>query len=233
MTNNMFNTYWENYFQNRTHYQIPKYPTTDLVRIVSHTFKDLKPNATALDIGSGFGSNAAFLATYGYHVTALDCSPTAIDRAKLAIQESRYMQKPSKHINFLHSDLTSIPLPDSSIDLAVDFVCLYSLPLSDLSIALSEVCRVLKPGGHFCTQFFGPQTTGLQPQPNTELPYSVHDVSSGPCITNPVVTVFDLNSYLDFTSDYFSHVTSFDTTTTHFKQNEHQTTQHLTVLLHK
>jgi len=54
-------------------------PAPELVRLVK---QNRIPRGTALDIGCGTGANAVFLAEAGFEVTAVDISPTAIERAR-------------------------------------------------------------------------------------------------------------------------------------------------------
>lgn len=45
------------------------------------------PSGSALDLGSGQGRNALWLAEVGHHVTGLDLSPVAVDQARAAAAE--------------------------------------------------------------------------------------------------------------------------------------------------
>lgn len=54
-------------------------PAAELVRLVE---QGKISRGTALDIGCGTGANAVYLAQQGFEVTAVDISPTAIERAR-------------------------------------------------------------------------------------------------------------------------------------------------------
>ena len=54
-------------------------PAPELVQLVK---QNRIPRGTALDIGCGTGANAVFLAEEGFEVTAVDISPTAVERAR-------------------------------------------------------------------------------------------------------------------------------------------------------
>jgi SAM-dependent methyltransferase len=54
-------------------------PAEELVRLIE---QKKVPRGTVLDIGCGTGANAVFLAERGFDVTAVDISPTAVERAR-------------------------------------------------------------------------------------------------------------------------------------------------------
>lgn len=91
----------------------------------------------ALDAACGTGRYSEFLNSLGYRVTGVDLSPAMLSQAR----KSR-----NKQINFIQGNLTKMPLKDASVDLAV---CALTLThLRNIDKALSELCRVVRPGGH-------------------------------------------------------------------------------------
>ena len=101
-----------------------------------HPILDRLPIGDALDAACGTGRHAAHLAERGHRVVGVDASPEM-----LAIAERKV---PSA--TFHRAELTSIPLPDRSVDLAVCALALCHLP--DLVPVFAEFARVLRPGGH-------------------------------------------------------------------------------------
>jgi SAM-dependent methyltransferase len=95
----------------------------------------------ALEVGCGNGFFSGHLAKLGCQVTGIDLSPTAIDLARRSYPGS----------SFAFHDLTQpLPLGESTVDLVWCSEVLEHL-FSPLSV-VSEICRVLKPGGVFlCT----------------------------------------------------------------------------------
>jgi tellurite methyltransferase len=59
----------------------------------------------ALDVACGLGSNAIWLAQYGFEVDAVDISPVAIERAQAEARQA------GMRVNFIQADLESGGLP--------------------------------------------------------------------------------------------------------------------------
>ena len=101
------------------------------------------PGTRALDLGCGTGSLTVLLARHGLTVEALDHSPDmlAVARDKAAAEGL------SGSVTFSEGDIRSIPLPDASFDIVTCQRVLHHVPEAD--VVISEVARVLKPGGVF------------------------------------------------------------------------------------
>lgn len=96
-----------------------------------------------LDLGTGPGVSAFVLAEHlpaGSRVTGLDLSPQMI-----AIAKRYHAREPSLPVDFLVADASRLPFADASFDRATGHSFLYLLP--DPAAVLSEVARVLRPGG--------------------------------------------------------------------------------------
>src|SRR3984885_7900945 len=101
---------------------------------------DIPPGGIALDIGSGPGSVTASLArAAGPEGLALgvDISEPMLARAVRAAA--------GPQVGFLRADAQRLPLRDQTVDAAVSIAVLQLIP--DPSATLSEVARVLRPGG--------------------------------------------------------------------------------------
>ncbi len=95
-----------------------------------------------LDVGAGTGLLALAVAPIVTHVTAVDSSPAV---CRLLEANSRNMS--ITNIDVLVADARSLPLPASSIDLALSNYCLHHVSDADKLVALRELKRVLRPGG--------------------------------------------------------------------------------------
>ena len=112
------------------------------------------PRGRALDIATGKGRNAIFLAEHGFDVVAIDVSPVALDEAR-----QRAAGK-SLSISWQQADLERIELPEATYDLVVDFNYLQRSLIPQIKAAL-------KPGGHviFETYLIGQEMIGHPKNP--------------------------------------------------------------------
>src|SRR5664279_3835476 len=65
-----------------------------------------------------------------------------------ARQHAKNLAEPQENLTFIAAGAEAIPLADASIDLALMLKSLHHVPLSAMAQALSEVARVLRPGGY-------------------------------------------------------------------------------------
>lgn len=103
--------------------------------IVREIIDGFQPGA-ALDAACGTGRHAAHLAERGHRVIGVDTSPDMLQLARAKLPDAEFHQ----------ADFRDIPLPDNHVDVAVCALALTHVP--DLAPVLTELVRVLKPGGH-------------------------------------------------------------------------------------
>jgi sterol 24-C-methyltransferase len=106
----------------------------------------LQKGSRALDIGCGRGRVANHIAAYtGAHISGINIDPGQLENARAFA----VAQKMSKQCDFKLADLNDLPLrfPDNSLD-AVYHIQVFSLA-KDLNKLMSDIYRVLKPGGRF------------------------------------------------------------------------------------
>jgi 2-polyprenyl-3-methyl-5-hydroxy-6-metoxy-1,4-benzoquinol methylase len=92
------------------------------------------PKGRGLDIATGKGRNAIFLAERGFEVVGIDISPVALEMARRAAQEK------SLAIDWQEADLERIELPKGDYDLVVNFNYLQRS-------LVPQIKKTLKPGG--------------------------------------------------------------------------------------
>lgn len=97
---------------------------------------------TCLDIGCGGGYLGAALADKtDLFIRLFDASPDMLEVAKRTIAENKLTER----ADTLQGEVTAIPLPDNTIDLAVSRGSIFFW--EDLPSALTEIHRVLTPDG--------------------------------------------------------------------------------------
>ncbi|MFF5083644.1 class I SAM-dependent methyltransferase [Actinoplanes sp. NPDC000266] len=94
------------------------------------------PPGVALDAACGTGRYTGYLAARGHRVIGVDSSPDMLAHARERVPSADLRQ----------GDLHELPLPDDHVDIVVCALALTHLP--DLTPAISEFARVLRPGGH-------------------------------------------------------------------------------------
>jgi ubiquinone/menaquinone biosynthesis C-methylase UbiE len=101
--------------------------------------------ARILDAGCGTGLlTLAILRAIRFPIaiTALDLSSTSIEAARKAVYDSPGRKR---NVTFAQGNLLSLPFADESLDMVVTSGALEYVPLVD---GLSEIARVIAPGGH-------------------------------------------------------------------------------------
>ncbi|TVQ46064.1 MAG: class I SAM-dependent methyltransferase [Gloeocapsa sp. DLM2.Bin57] len=99
----------------------------------------LTPSTQILDLCCGSGQTTAILADFSDHVTGLDISPVALERAKRRVPQANYVEGLAQ----------SLPIADEQFDLVHTSVALHEMTPTELKLIFREVVRVLKPGGIF------------------------------------------------------------------------------------
>ncbi len=99
------------------------------------------PPGAALDVGSGEGRNAVWLAEQGWRVTAVDFSREGLAKAR-RLAEARGVQ-----VEWVLADLRSYQPPEGAYDLVV--VLYLHLPAGDRRAVHASLVRTLRPGGVF------------------------------------------------------------------------------------
>lgn len=90
-----------------------------------------------LDLGSAAGAASHFLSTFGCDVLGVDSEPRAVAAASVLFPRLR----------FELADVAALPFDDASFDKAVAADLVEHLEDAPLAAMLSEVARVLVPGG--------------------------------------------------------------------------------------
>lgn len=105
--------------------------------------KTLPENGRALDVGCGTGDMSGLIrkASLNAQIVGLDLSPNM-----LAIAEEKYKKDP--RMSFVQADASRLPFEDAEFDTAIISFALRNT--TDYKKVLSEMIRVVKPGGSIC-----------------------------------------------------------------------------------
>lgn len=109
-----------------------------LWRIVTARTVSARPGERVLDLAAGTGTSSAALAKSGAHVVAADFS-----RGMIAVGAERNQHIPN--LEFTWADALNLPFPDNEFDAVTISFGLRNI--ADPAAALTEMYRVLKPGG--------------------------------------------------------------------------------------
>jgi demethylmenaquinone methyltransferase/2-methoxy-6-polyprenyl-1,4-benzoquinol methylase len=129
----------------------------ELMTLVSTS---IAPDSRVLDLACGTGDlafAAGLKATRG-SVVGVDASPVMIDQAKVRAASDA----PADNVRFAVGDLTSLDIPDASVDVITAGYALRNVPNYEQGV--SEMARVLKPGGVVATlDFYRPKSSLWRP----------------------------------------------------------------------
>lgn len=107
---------------------------------------------TALDIGTGPGTQAIALARLGFRVTATDLSTTAIEKAIEKTQDAKL------DILWMQDDILNSQL-DQRFDVIVDRGCFHVLPPQRRQDYVNVVASLLEPSGYLFLKCFSTRET--------------------------------------------------------------------------
>ena len=105
---------------------------------------ELDTGARVLDIGSGLGGVARFLAAeIGCYATGIDLTPEFVAVAQMLTERTRLSELADFHVG----SALDLPFEDDAFDAATTFHV--AMNISDRSQMYSEAARVIRPGGNF------------------------------------------------------------------------------------
>ena len=102
---------------------------------VMHRLFASLPSSRVLDAACGTGRHSAYLAGRGHRIVGVDRSPEMLEQARQKIPAG----------DFREGDLDALPLDAESVDAVVCALALVHLP--DVTAAVGELARVVRPGG--------------------------------------------------------------------------------------
>jgi len=98
------------------------------------------PGATVLDFACGSGENGILAAGFGATVRGMDISPEGVENANANARQAGVADR----CRFEVMDGENMSYPDDTFDYGVEYGALHHVALD---VAMSELARVIKPGG--------------------------------------------------------------------------------------
>ena len=136
---------WERIYKEQSLEEIPWHseePAEYLVDLVNH--KKVKIGL-ALDVCSGAGTNAVYLAKRGFEVTGIDISQMATKHAERRAKEAGV----SRRCTFFSGDVLRTKLPKNRFDFIFDRGCYHHISKEDKPKFVKIVSDSLKQGGKY------------------------------------------------------------------------------------
>jgi len=180
------NDYWESAYENGEykHWEF-SYPSPELVALAAANVP--RRNARVLDVGSGGGTDAIFMAQCGFRVIGIDVSAAA-----LKIAEKR-AEKAHVEVDWLRGNVLELPISSETIDFIIDRGLFHLIENRDRAKYASEIFRVLKNGGQALIRGASGQSPHDQFNPVTEEAINRYFSSSkfkrGPVLPIPLLSV--------------------------------------------
>ncbi|WP_433747904.1 class I SAM-dependent methyltransferase [Falsibacillus pallidus] len=139
--------FWNEFYTNREK-KIPFFANIPDENLVSYFEKGLLKHGKTLELGSGPGRNAFYLAQKDCEVDAVDLSEEAIQWGKERAAEAKLP------VNFIHGDIFEMNIEENSYDLIYDSGCFHHIAPHRRMSYLDLLHKALKPGGHFALTCF-------------------------------------------------------------------------------
>lgn len=136
-------------------------PAAELVRAVEEGM--ILPG-TVLEIGCGTGADAVYLVKRGFEVTAVDSSPTAVERARVRAEQENALPR------FITADIFEFAPTAGQFDFVYDAGLYHYIRLTDLNKYLDVLWRVTRPGSFYMTLAGAPVETAGAPSPAAAVP---------------------------------------------------------------
>jgi len=136
---------WERIYKERPLEEIPWHSEKPAEYLVELLKKKKVKVGLALDVCSGAGTNAVYLAKKGFDVTGIDISPTATKYAEESAQEAGV----SKRCRFFSGDVARTNLPKNQFDFIFDRGCYHHITKEQKPRFAKVVSSLLKQDGKY------------------------------------------------------------------------------------
>lgn len=147
-------------------------PCDEIVRFISrylrrrvglNEFVDIFPGAGGsriVDVGCGIGRNLIFGTQMGFKMYGNDLSVNAVEKAQEWLMKK---DGPDAKSRVVAIDILNLPWEDKFFDHAISDSALDSMHFEIAQEGISEVARVVRPGGYFYCSLISGDQTGFDP----------------------------------------------------------------------
>jgi cyclopropane fatty-acyl-phospholipid synthase-like methyltransferase len=139
--------FWNKFYSNREK-GIPFFVNKPDENLVGYFNEGIIKPGNVLELGSGPGGNAIYLAEKGCRVDAVDLSEESIEWAKERAKER------GVEVNFIHNNIFDIQIKEGTYDIVYDSGCFHHIAPHRRSNYIELVLKALRPGGHFAITCF-------------------------------------------------------------------------------
>ena len=165
---------------------------TPLYRYLEYCNLEKSETHKILDCGAGGTMPPLSLFnSYGYSTTGIDFSPSQVEKA------IEYEKKKKQTLNITYGDMTKLNFEDNTFDFVYSYNSIFHMKKIDIRTAISEMKRVLRPGGLMFVNFLSVDDSRCGEGPHLgDNQYEQMD-------DEPVIhSYFDYNEAEDYFGDY-------------------------------
>jgi SAM-dependent methyltransferase len=186
---------WESVYQSQ---EWGKYPGESLIQFIAQNYysKD-RTQTKLLEVGCGPASNIWYLSREGFDAYGIDGSDTAIEKGNNRLASERLFAK------LIVGDIIKLPYEDNFFDGVLDVECLYCMNTSNTNIILSEIKRILKPGGLFYSRTFS-DSFFIGKNPDQISKFEYQNVYEGPQANRGFIRLIDKVEIVSLYGNHFN-----------------------------
>lgn len=107
---------------------------------------------SVLDLGAGIGRHSLLFAEHGFKVTAVDSSESGIRRLREVARDLKL------GVDTILANVVDLPFDSGSFDAVLAYHSIYHVDTQGMASAVSELRRVLQPGGEIFLTFISKST---------------------------------------------------------------------------
>ncbi|HME77225.1 MAG TPA: class I SAM-dependent methyltransferase [Mycobacterium sp.] len=110
------------------------------------------PAGNALDVGCGTGDSSIYLTQHGWHVTGVDFTPEALEKARAKARAA------NADVNFVHADVRHLSAAgiNGPFQAIVDNGCFHGMSNGDRDLYVQEISAAAAPGARLLMIAFKP-----------------------------------------------------------------------------